>query len=147
MAAHIRAGEDEAHARLEEFLTGDVAGYKADRDHPWRPRATSGLSDALAVGEISARRIWSRCRGEFAQGIPGIEPFLSEVCWREFARELMAETPDMDRSCWRKEWNDFPWRADNDDAEPGGGAAPACPSSMPGCGNCMSRGGCTTACG
>ena len=65
----------------------------------------------------AARRIWSRCRGEFEQGIPGIEPFLSEVCWREFARELMFEAPDMDRSCWRKEWNDFPWRADNDDAE------------------------------
>lgn len=117
MAAHVRAGEEEAHARLEEFMSGDVAGYKQDRNHPWRPQATSGLSDALAVGEISARRIWSRCRGEFEQGIPGIEPFLSEVCWREFARELMFETPDMDRSCWRKEWNEFPWRADNDDAE------------------------------
>lgn len=117
MAAHIRAGEEAAHDRLEAFLSGDVAGYKADRDLPWRPEATSGLSDALAVGEISARRIWARCRGDFEQGIPGIEPFLSELCWREFARELMAKSPDLGRTPWRKEWRDFPWRADNDDAE------------------------------
>ena len=117
MAGHVDAGEDAAHDRLEAFLSGDIAGYKPDRDLPWKPRATSGLSDALAVGEISARRIWARCRGDFEQGIPGIEPFLSELCWREFARELMAEAPDLGRSPWRKEWSDFPWRRDNDDAE------------------------------
>lgn len=117
MAGHVDAGEDAAHDRLEAFLSGDIAGYKPDRDLPWKPRATSGLSDALAVGEISARRIWARCRGDFEQGIPGIEPFLSELCWREFARELMAEAPDLGRSPWRKEWADFPWRRDNDDAE------------------------------
>lgn len=117
MAAHIRAGEEEAHARLEEFLSGDVAGYKAERDHPWRPDATSGLSDALAVGEISARRIWARCRTDFAQGIPGIEPFLSELCWREFARELMTEAPHLPDRPWRPEWSGFSWRGDNDDAE------------------------------
>ncbi|TGN56077.1 deoxyribodipyrimidine photo-lyase [Paracoccus liaowanqingii] len=117
LARHTRPGEDEAHARLEEFLEGPLPDYKADRNLPWRPRATSGLADALACGEISARRIWARVQPDYQQGAAGSEHFLSELCWREFARELMAESPDLDRTCWREEWNRFPWRGDNDDAE------------------------------
>ncbi|CAM3344447.1 deoxyribodipyrimidine photo-lyase [Paracoccus nototheniae] len=117
LAGHIRAGEDQAHARLDEFLDGPLPDYKAHRDEPWRPRATSGLADALAVGEISPRRIWSRVQPAYQDSARGAEHFLSELCWREFARELMQESPDLDRSCWRPEWNDFPWRRDNEQAE------------------------------
>lgn len=117
MAEHIRPGEDEAHTRLEEFLDSRLPDYKDHRDQPWRPRATSNISDALAVGEISARRIWHRCQPDFQDGKQGIDHFLSELCWREFARELFHEMPEMDRTCWRPEWNDFAWKRDNNDAE------------------------------
>ncbi|MBM3605637.1 MAG: deoxyribodipyrimidine photo-lyase [Alphaproteobacteria bacterium] len=117
MAHCIRAGEDQAHARLDEFLDGPLPDYKVHRDHPWRPRATSGLADALAVGEISARRIWARCQPALRDGRPGVEHFLSELAWREFARDLLYAFPDLPHSCWRPEWQEFPWRPDTPEAE------------------------------
>ena len=117
VARHTRPGEDEAHARLSEFLDGPLPDYDTHRNHPFRPRATSGLADALAVGEISARRVWHRALPAFQDGRAGAEGFLSELAWREFARDLLHESPQMDQRCWREEWDRFPWKRDNADAE------------------------------
>ncbi|MCF3973333.1 cryptochrome/photolyase family protein [Paracoccus salsus] len=117
VADHVQAGEDEARDRLDAFLAGPIADYADHRDQPWREAGTSGLSDALAVGEISARRIWHVGLAAREDGRQGVEDFLREVAWREFARELLHDSPDMAERCWRKEWNDFPWRRDNSDAE------------------------------
>ncbi|PHQ70344.1 MAG: deoxyribodipyrimidine photolyase [Paracoccus sp.] len=117
VAGHIDAGEDAARDRLDAFLDGPVGDYGTHRDQPWRASGTSGLSDALAVGEISARRIWHVGLAARENGRQGVEDFLREVAWREFARELFHESPDMDRTCWRNEWNDFPWKRDNNEAE------------------------------
>ncbi|MFN3526553.1 MAG: deoxyribodipyrimidine photo-lyase, partial [Paracoccus sp. (in: a-proteobacteria)] len=117
VAAHTRPGEDEAHTRLDEFLDGPLPDYAEHRNQPFRPRATSGLADALAVGEISARRIWHRALPALHDGRPGTETFLSELAWREFARELLHDAPQMPDTCWREEWNRFPWKRDNDTAE------------------------------
>ncbi|MDX5349947.1 MAG: deoxyribodipyrimidine photo-lyase, partial [Paracoccaceae bacterium] len=92
------------------------AGYKTDRNLPGKEGTTS-MSDALAVGEISARRFWHMALPAFQEGRAGVEHLLSELVWREFARELMHDFPALDRSCWRPEWNDFPWRKDNADAK------------------------------
>ncbi|MDO5647593.1 deoxyribodipyrimidine photo-lyase [Paracoccus sp. (in: a-proteobacteria)] len=116
VAEHITAGEDAALSRLDTFLDDAVTAYKDNRNDPWRDGATSNLSDSLAVGEISARRIWHRCQPLMQDGVPGVDHFLSELAWREFARELFHDMPAMDRQNWRPEWNDFPWRSDNDDA-------------------------------
>ncbi|MDM7460024.1 MAG: FAD-binding domain-containing protein, partial [Paracoccus sp. (in: a-proteobacteria)] len=91
--------------------------YAEHRNHPFRPRATSGLADALAIGEISARRIWHRVLPALHEGRAGAETFLSELAWREFGRDLMHDTPELDSRCWREDWNDFPWKRDNDAAE------------------------------
>ncbi|WP_022707004.1 cryptochrome/photolyase family protein [Paracoccus zeaxanthinifaciens] len=117
MADHIRAGEDEALDRLDAFMSDDMADYKANRDLPWREHGTSELSDSLAVGEISARRIWHRCLPALHDGRKGAETFMSELAWREFGRELMHQSPKMDSDNWRDEWADFPWKRDNNDAE------------------------------
>lgn len=117
VARHVQAGEAAAHARLDAFLERVTAGYAEARDRPAKGDATSGLSDALAVGEISARRVWHRALRAQDQGRDGIEDFLRELAWREFARELFHAAPDMDRTCWRPEWNDFPWQGDGPDAE------------------------------
>ena len=116
VAGHVDAGEEAAHRRLADFLDGPVADYPEHRDEPWRP-ATSGLSDSLAVGEISARRIFHRCLPALRAGAPGVEGFVSELAWREFARELFHESPDLGERCWRREWESFPWDGDGEAAE------------------------------
>ncbi|MDN3713947.1 deoxyribodipyrimidine photo-lyase [Paracoccus cavernae] len=55
----LPAGEA-AHARFGAFLD-QAAGYGDLRDRP-DLEATSGLSEHLALGEISPRRIWARAR-------------------------------------------------------------------------------------
>ncbi|MFV0383828.1 cryptochrome/photolyase family protein [Paracoccus sp. (in: a-proteobacteria)] len=116
VARHVEAGEDAARDRLRAFLDGPVGTYREQRDLPWRA-GTSGLSDALAVGEISARRIWHLCQAAWHEGRQGTEDFLRELGWREFARDLFHDDPRMDRDCWRREWNGFPWKPGNDQAE------------------------------
>lgn len=116
VARHVRAGEGAAHDRLDAFLDRVDAGYVRRRDLPADPDATSGLSDALAAGEISARRLWHRALHAQHTGAGGIEDFLRELAWREFARDLFDAAPEMARTCWKPEWNDFPWRGDNADA-------------------------------
>ena len=51
-------GEGAARARLAEFPDRGLRGYALGRDRPDLP-ATSGLSEHLAWGEISPRRIWA----------------------------------------------------------------------------------------
>jgi deoxyribodipyrimidine photo-lyase len=117
MARHVRAGESVAHDRLDAFLDRVDARYAERRDIPADSDATSGLSDALAVGEISARRLWHKTMNAQHHGRGGIEDLLRELAWRDFARELFDAMPDMDRTCWRPEWNDFSWRGDNEEAQ------------------------------
>ncbi|SNR42342.1 cryptochrome/photolyase family protein [Paracoccus sediminis] len=117
VARHVRAGEDAALDQLEAFLNRITARYAEGRNRPADDDATSGLSDALAVGEISARRIWHRAMAAQQDGQGGIEDFLRELAWRDFARDLFHASPNIDRTCWRPEWNDFPWRGDGPDAE------------------------------
>lgn len=116
----LPAGEQAALDRLDDFL--DHAGpYGGDRDRPDRD-ATSGLSEHLAVGEISPRTIWSIASQRLAAQDPaqaGIEKFLSEVIWREFAWHLLIDFPAMAQKPWRPEWRDFPWRGDADDSNQG----------------------------
>ena len=109
--------ERTTHERLDAFLDRVTARYAEDRDRPALGDATSGLSDALAVGEISARRIWHRALDAAHHGQGGTEDFLRELAWREFSRELFHGFPDMDRLCWRPEWNDFSWQGDGTEAE------------------------------
>ena len=51
------------------------------------------------------------------RGGPGAETFLSELGWRDFARDLMRHSPDMGRQNWNRDWDGFPWQADNPQAE------------------------------
>lgn len=113
----ITAGEDAAQAKLGDFLGDAIGSYADHRDQPWRPEATSGLSDALAVGEIGARTIWHRAMAARAEGKQGVEDFLRELAWREFARQLYHDAPRMGRECWRAEWRAFPWKGDGPEAE------------------------------
>lgn len=116
VAARASVGEGAAQARLARFLSGPLETYAHDRDFPALP-ATSGLSEHLSYGEISPRRIWHGGLRALHAGQGGAEKFLSELAWRDFAWHLFHHRPDMGTRNWRPEWDAFPWRGDNSDAE------------------------------
>ncbi|MCT2538940.1 cryptochrome/photolyase family protein [Sedimentimonas flavescens] len=113
---YARVGEARALARLARFLDERLDGYAQDRDFPAKP-GTSGLSENLTLGEISPRTIWHAAWRRLYEGAPGAETFLKELVWREFAWHLYYHFPEMARANWRAEWDAFPWRGDNADAE------------------------------
>ncbi len=117
VARHVRAGEAAARDRLDAFLSAGVAAYAERRDR-MDLAATSGLSDALALGEIGPRSVWHAGRAALDRGAGrGAEVFLQEIVWREFAWHLAWHTPHLLRDNWKPDWDAFPWRDDNPDAE------------------------------
>lgn len=113
---HLHVGEAAAQARLARFIDENVDLYQDLRDFPARD-VTSGLSENLAWGEISPRRIWFAGWQAMQDGAKGAEHFLKELVWREFAYHLMHHSPQITSGNWKPEWDDFPWRDDNKDAE------------------------------
>ncbi len=111
-----RVGEAAAQERLDEFLAEPVAEYAAQRNRP-DLNATSRLSENLTYGEISPRTVWHGGVRAREQGAAGAETFLKELVWREFAWHLIWHTPTIETANWRPEWDGFPWRDDNPQAE------------------------------
>jgi deoxyribodipyrimidine photo-lyase len=116
VARYARVGEAAARDRLDAFLEGPAARYARDRDRPDRD-GTSGLSEHLTWGEISPRTVWHAAVRAREAGAAGAEAFLRELGWREFAWHLQWHAPDLATANWRREWDRFPWRQDNPDAE------------------------------
>ena len=116
VAKHARVGEGAALDRLSAFADDALSDYRDDRNRPDLD-ATSGLSENLAVGEISPRTIWHRAMIAHQHGSKGAETFLKELVWREFAWHLMWHTPHIETRNWRDGWDSFPWQDDNHDAE------------------------------
>lgn len=116
-ARHAAVGEAAARDRLAAFLDRRIAAYAAARDRLDRD-GCSRLSENLALGEISARDVWHGAQAALARaGGAGPETFLKEIVWREFAYHLLYHTPRLQSENWREEWDAFPWRDDNADAE------------------------------
>ncbi|QBY02676.1 deoxyribodipyrimidine photo-lyase [Rhodophyticola sp. CCM32] len=113
---HLTLGEAAAQDRLDRFLDSRIGAYKVARDFLDQD-ATSGLSEPLAYGEISARVCWHAGQGAMLRGEPGAEHFLKELIWRDFAYHLVFHTPHITHGNWRAEWDGFPWRGDNSEAE------------------------------
>ncbi len=118
VAQHAAIGEAAARDRLDRFIEAAIDRYKSERDFP-ALEATSRLSENLTYGEISPRQIWHT--GYLAMTERGhakeAEHFLKELVWREFAYHLLYHTPEIETGNWRAEWDTFPWREDNPDAE------------------------------
>ncbi len=111
LARHSNPGEAAAQARLETFVTGKIAAYKAERDLPGVD-ATSRMSEYLTYGEISPRTLWFAGQRAMRAGHAGAEHFVKEVVWREFAYHLMFHTPHILTDNWRPDWDSFDWRED-----------------------------------
>ena len=109
VARHAQVGEAAALARLDRFLETGIDTYAERRDLPAEP-GTSGLSENLAWGEISARTIWRAGWRAMDAGAAGAETFLKELVWRDFAWHLMYHFPELGSRNWRPEWDAFPWQ-------------------------------------
>ena len=119
VADHVHVGEEAARDRLVAFLDGPVEDYADARDMLAKD-GTSGLSENLTYGEISARECWfagARARDEAGGGGHGAETFLKELAWRDFAHHLAYHTPRLTTENWKPAWDAFPWRDDNPEAE------------------------------
>ena len=108
---HQRVGEGAAQDRLARFLETAVGDYNTARNLPGRD-ATSGMSENLAWGEISARQCWHAGQRALHEGAAGAEHWLKELVWREFAYHLMYHSPHILHDNWRPEWAAFPWQDD-----------------------------------
>ncbi|WP_299731660.1 deoxyribodipyrimidine photo-lyase [uncultured Tateyamaria sp.] len=108
---HVRLGESAAQSRLGSFMAHKVATYVQGRDLPGED-GTSGLSENLALGEISPHQCWHAGLRAREEGKPGAETFLKELVWREFAYHLMHHTPRILNQNWKEDWDGFPWNED-----------------------------------
>ncbi len=106
-----RVGEEAAQDRLGWFTGHAIGAYDTARDLPAED-GTSGLSENLALGEISARHCWHAGLRALHQGKPGAETWLKELVWREFAYHLAWHTPRIVTRNWREEWDAFQWNED-----------------------------------
>ena len=111
VAQYARVGEDAARARLDSFIETRVQGYDTNRDLPWKD-GTSGLSENLALGEISPTTCWHAGQAALHEGKAGAETFLKELVWREFAYHLVHHTPQIVSQNWKPDWDAFPWNTD-----------------------------------
>ncbi|MEO0378823.1 MAG: deoxyribodipyrimidine photo-lyase [Pseudomonadota bacterium] len=107
----VRLGERAAQDRLAMFIAEKVARYDEGRDLP-ATDGTSGLSENLALGEISPHQCWHAGYTALHEGKAGAETFLKELVWREFAYHLMHHTPRILVQNWKEDWDAFPWNMD-----------------------------------
>lgn len=111
-----RPGEAAALDRLSWFAFEGIHDYRDKRNLPGVD-ATSGMSEYLALGEVSPRQCWHTGLSALHQGSRGAETWLKELVWREFAYHLMYHTPHILNDNWREGWSRFPWSRDEDRPE------------------------------
>ncbi|OYX17580.1 MAG: hypothetical protein B7Z04_14510 [Rhodobacterales bacterium 32-66-9] len=109
-------GEAAARGKLAAFLAGPVGRYSEMRDFPG-VAGTSRLSENLTYGEIGIREVWYAGLRAREEGKAAAVSFLRELAWREFSYHLMHHSPQIVSTNWKPEWDDFPWRGDNPEAE------------------------------
>lgn len=111
---HVQVGEAAAQETLAGFEER-VDAYAETRNTP-SVNGTSGLSAALALGEISPNQIYHHLVTPDRAMTKGLETYIKEIVWREFAYHLMYHTPHILTSCWRPEWDQFKWESAPDQA-------------------------------
>ncbi len=116
VAGWQRPGEACAQDRLAWFTGDGIDTYGTARNMV-AVDGTSGMSDYLALGEISPRQCWHAGLSARYRGAKGAEKWLKELVWREFAYHLMYHTPHMLTNNWREGWDAFPWKTDEGSAD------------------------------
>jgi deoxyribodipyrimidine photo-lyase len=104
------AGEIAAQNRLEQFIAQVGLHYETKRDIP-SVNGTSRLSLDFHLGTLSPRVAAHHA----AQA--GMTTWVRELCWRDFYRHILVDQPHLEHRAFRPEWNDFPWRDNQQDFE------------------------------
>ena len=95
-----RPGEDEAAARLNDFLKNKIIDYSKNRNDPMID-GTSRISPYLALGIISSKRCILEAlklnNFEFNSGHIGITKWIDEIVWREFYKNIMFCFPKVSK--------------------------------------------------
>jgi deoxyribodipyrimidine photo-lyase len=85
---------------VSSFIQSKVINYKAHRDFPGI-KGTSGLSPYLALGAISARRLYQHLmhyhHAAISDAGTGAFTWLSELAWRDFYRHLLVAFPRLSK--------------------------------------------------
>lgn len=108
-------GEAGARSRLEQFLTGAIDGYSAQRDLPGID-GTSRLSPHLHFGEIGPRQVWRAVHAAAAMGDAPeaqADKFLAELGWREFNHHILFHWPNLPTANFKPAFDQFAWRDDD----------------------------------
>ena len=113
---HQAVGARAADDRLAHFLSAGIDTYAEARNH-LAVSAGSRLAENLTCGEIGPRRIWHAGLRAMDEGRGGADAFLRQLAWRDFAWHLIHHFPEIAASNWQRQWDAFPWRPDNPEAE------------------------------
>lgn len=97
LSADPEVGEENALAALDSFLSHRLGDYPADRDRLDRD-GTSGLSLALAFGEIHPRTIVHATAHIDSDAARAFE---RQIAWRDFHADVLWRHPEAMRECLR----------------------------------------------
>ena len=115
------AGEQEALARLEEFLHKRIYAYADDRNR-MDLDGTSSLSPYLRFGMLGLRQSVSAARqamsaGRSAEAKHGAEIWLNELIWREFYIQILFHFPHVSKGSFNPSLANIPWRNNESEFE------------------------------
>jgi deoxyribodipyrimidine photo-lyase len=115
------AGEQEALARLDEFLHRRIYSYGEDRNR-MDLDGTSALSPYLHFGMLglrqavhAAQQAMSQARGEISRR--SAETWLNELIWREFYIQILFHFPYVSRMPFNRSLANIEWVNDEDQFE------------------------------
>ena len=104
-----------AMSRLDHFLEGKGARYRADRDRP-DLEATSKLSADLRFGTLSIRTALARAQEAIRADdalASGVEKWIDELLWREFYHAILDEDPSRVARNHRPAFDRMAWEDDD----------------------------------
>jgi deoxyribodipyrimidine photo-lyase len=103
-------GETAGRERFSRWARSAMGEY-AERQDDLAGDGTSRLSPFLHFGALSASELVQRAR---AQGGPGAEAFVRQLCWRDFHHQVLAARPDASTRDYRSRHDR--WRGEQDAA-------------------------------
>ncbi|MEU5225491.1 deoxyribodipyrimidine photo-lyase, partial [Streptomyces toyocaensis] len=104
-------GEKAGRERFARWARSGMPAYE-DRQDDLAGDATSRLSPFLHFGALSASELVQRAR---AQGGPGAEAFVRQLCWRDFHHQVLAARPEASARDYRTRHDR--WRTGQEAAE------------------------------
>ncbi|MCF7354144.1 deoxyribodipyrimidine photo-lyase [Vibrio sp. CK2-1] len=98
---------------IPNFLTTKYQDYHQDRDYP-AIKGTSGLSPYLAIGAISAKRVFAELSHHYPNALEMISQpqgsWLNELAWRDFYRHLLHHFPKLNKHHnFNDKYDHLPW--------------------------------------